>query len=102
MDSRKTYVQRHRDQGLCVKCPQKAHYGDYCERHWEIHLLAIAKYRVRSRKARELQGLCLICGIALDKEMDENRRICINCCGTTRLRPRKQGFARYKHKEIIK
>lgn len=91
----KAYRKRHRELGLCTRCPRPAEPGHVqCQYHiqyeadsnWRWRRDHLDHYRhyekdrsVIKRQARKDNNQCIRCGIPLRDDMDAGRVKCLNC-----------------------
>ena len=73
------YRAKHREVGLCIKCPERATHGEFCRKHWLDKNDRDRRRRAKLRIERGLAGLCRDCGRVLDPESDGDSSRCINC-----------------------
>lgn len=97
------YKQRHREMGLCSCCSEPVVPGmSYCKKHLKTHYISDRIYvdnnpekirianMAKKEKARK-EGRCRDCGKPLDSEIDEGKKLCLNC----RIKCRRPMWARY-------
>lgn len=71
--------EKHKEQGWCDNCREKATHGIYCIKHWKMAKIRnlkgvrkqVLKYRAEDR--------CIRCGSPLDLDADAGFVKCINC-----------------------
>ena len=73
----KAYKDLHISLGLCVDCGNEALTGlTRCEKHRKYH----TESNRELKHWRQANNQCTRCGNPLDKEIDENHVVCVNCC----------------------
>lgn len=82
------YKNRHREQGLCVNCSEKAYPNNrLCLKHIRSRQKTLQEYRDKNRlkinqqineikRKRVEDGLCFTCGGPRDRD---DRKNCVNC-----------------------
>ena len=97
------YKQRHRKLGLCYYCSEPAiPFSRLCEKHTLTHYHSSRKYHVENielerkksrlrKQQRRREGRCPDCGKPLDNEIDEGKKLCLNC----RIKCRRPMWASY-------
>jgi len=90
MPSRERYIEKHRDQGLCIRCPNEAMPGRYlcpkCARkqgiinknNYEINRSYRLEYRRNQVDKYKKEGRCTECSAPLDEE-DRGFVTCLTC-----------------------